>query len=73
MPWVRLSIILLAGCATPQPGTFQERLLDVLPEETSAKAFRFTRDGRIAAYVRFHQGSDCVVVGGKSGKPLSLI
>jgi hypothetical protein len=68
-----LTLLLLLGCSAPPTG-FEERLLDTIPDVLRVRSWRFTRDGRRAAYVRF-DGSDrdCVVVNRIAGKTLSLI
>jgi len=68
-----LGILLAAGCASPHR-QFEEALLDTLPEGMPARSFKFSRNGRVAAYVRFdNREFDCVVVRGVPGKPLRLI
>jgi hypothetical protein len=68
-----LPALLLLGCATPPPG-FEERRLDTIPDGLHVRSWRFTRDGRMAAYVRFDgPDQDCVVVNRVAGKTLSLI
>jgi hypothetical protein len=69
-----LSTLLLAlGCASP-PSGFEERLVDSIPEGLHVRSWRFSRDGRSVAYVRFDKpAQDCVIVNGVAGKPLSLI
>ena len=64
--------LLALGCTTPHRA-FEDRLVDTIPEGMSAKSFRFSRDGRIAAYIRFDRRDDRVVVNRIPGKPLSLI
>jgi hypothetical protein len=64
--------LLALGCQTPRRA-FEDHLVDTLPEGMSANSFRFSRDGRIAAYVRFDRPEDRVVVNRIPGKALSLI
>jgi len=73
MRTILMALLLTFGCATPQAG-FEERRLDTIPDGLRVRSWRFSRDGKIAAYVRFDgPGQDCVVVNRAAGKPLSLI
>jgi hypothetical protein len=68
-----LGVLLAAGCVAPHR-QFEEALLDTLPEGMAARSFRFSRNGRIAAYVRADsRETDCIVVNRVPGKPLRLI
>jgi hypothetical protein len=65
--------LLALGCASP-PSGFEERRVDTIPEGLRVRSWRFSRDGRSVAYVRFDgPEQDCVIVNGVAGKPLSLI
>jgi len=65
---------ILLGCATPPPA-FEERLVDSVPDSPNIRSWRFTRDGRVAAFVFRLKGSeeDRVVVRRVAGKSLSLV
>jgi hypothetical protein len=63
----------LLGCAAPPPA-FEERVVDTIPEAVQGRSWRFSRDGRVAAYVlRSAPEQDRVVVRRVAGKPLNLI
>jgi len=65
--------LLLLGCAAPAR-SFEERLLDTIPEGFTGRSYRFSREGRVVAYVRLRgTEEDRVVVNRIAGKPLSLI
>jgi hypothetical protein len=68
------AIFLAIGCAAPRPA-FQDAQLDTFPGRTGGQHFRFSRDGKVAAYVRYGDPrGDCAVVNRiVVGKPLHLI
>ena len=73
MRTILITLLLIVGCAVPH-ASFEERRLDTIPDRLRVRSWRFSRDGRIAAYVRFDgSDQDCVVVNRCAGKPLSLI
>jgi len=88
--WIALSILgLVAGCSSGDDATstssssgnnvaitngFEERLLATIPEGTKTKWHRFSRDGRIAAYIATGpDGLDRLVVDGREGEAYTLI
>lgn len=68
-----IPLLLLVGCQTPSMPP-EGRRLGVLPEGRQARSFRFSRDGKVAAYVLIGAPEqDQVVVNQAAGRPLSLI
>lgn len=45
----------------------------MIPENAKARAFAFSRDGRIAAYILDEGDKDYLIVGGRPGVPLDRI
>ena len=61
--------VLALGCGSPAQDAFEDRRVAILPAEGKARAFTFSRDGRVVAYVLDVAGKDHLVVGSSRGTP----
>lgn len=60
-------ILLLCGCVTPDLFP-RDRLLATIPDGAKASDFKFSRDGRVVAYILKRGGEYRVVWKGQEGK-----
>ena len=63
---------LLLGCAAP-PRFLEEHRICTIPSGAVARGFKFSRDGRIAAFILHESGKDRVVIGDRRGTPLDQV